>query len=211
MSWREDKPAGTDIPNADLTALFNSQRTHFSAYVGKHFFWNDSSNVSAGIPRLSDGSPGPGSAHAFYGTASQVSAAGAAGKLMLTSDTSRFYGLHSTQSTLLGGTAAIVYSGASTSLTTITAGTRWLIQSGFTTANVVAAQNFNIVFPISYAATAPFVEITPIGSSTTYVITSGTSTTAPPTASGMSVTVVVRGGNTSVAGFYWRSIGTVTL
>lgn len=209
MSWREDKPTGSDIPNSDLADLFRSQKTHFSAYVGKHFFWNDSSNASAGIPRLSDGSPGPGSAHAFYGTASQVSHVSAGGKLMLTSDTSRFYGLHSAQSTLLGSPSAIVYGGGS--VTTITPGTRWLVQSGSTFGTVVAARNFNLVFPIPYTATAPFVETTPIASAATLVVTSGISTTAPTTASGASVTVVVRGGNTSVAGFYWRSVGTVNL
>lgn len=208
MSWREDKPASSDIPNGDLADLMKSQKTHFSAYFGKHFFWADSSYVSAGIPRLSDGSSGPGSAHVFYGTASQVSHAGAGGKLMLTSDTSRFYGLHSAQSTFLGSKSAVVYSG-NTSLATVAQGSMWLVQSSFTTANVGSGTgtNFKIVFPTAYAVAPPIIELTPIGSASTQCVCSRLSGTV--LTSGFSANVEVL--TTGTAGFYWRSVGTVSL
>lgn len=207
MSWQENKPASTDLLS-ELVSLFLSQKTHFSAYVGKHFFWNDSSNVSAGIPRLSDGSPGPGSAHAFYGTASQVSHVSAGGKLMLASDTSRFYGLHSGQSTFLGSPSAVVYGGDS--ITTITGGTRWLVQSGATSSLVTAGVglNFSITFPVAYAAVAPLIELTPAASIVTQAVTSRISGTPTVSAFSVNVGVLVSGGT---AGFYWRSVGTVSL
>src|SRR2546425_1254032 len=93
--WRDDKPTASDIPNGDLASLLTTQKTAFHEAIGKHFYWTEASGASAGIPRLSDGSFGPGSARAFYGTASQVSGTNCDARLMVTSDTSRFYAVGS--------------------------------------------------------------------------------------------------------------------
>ena len=73
MSWVENRPQGND-PLRETDELLRSQKREISVGVGKHFFWTESSGASAGEPRLSLGSNGPGSARAFYGTQSQLSA-----------------------------------------------------------------------------------------------------------------------------------------
>jgi hypothetical protein len=211
MAWQEGRPKGTDIPNAELASLITSQKQTFDSYIGKHFYWTESSGLSAGIPRLSDGSAGPGSARVFYGTASQVSAVpNMSGKLMVTSDTSRFYALQSTQSNLLGGVSAIAYSGAGASAATVTQNTMYRVQSSLTTVNIGSAGTvLKITYPTAYNA-VPLVELTPIGSNATWAVTSALS--GAITASSFSVFLHHNcGGGTGICGFYWRSIGTVNL
>src|SRR5574341_1414210 len=126
MAWQENKPTGTDLLK-ELPAFLRSQATTIRTFLEQHFYWTQSSGASAGVPLLSDGSAGPGSARAFYGPQSEVSAA-PSGKLMVTSNTSRLFGLTSDSSHLLGSRLAIVRTRDGASVETITAGTRWLAQ-----------------------------------------------------------------------------------
>ena len=59
--FNENKPLATDLLN-ELPSLLTTNAIVFRQNVEKHSFWTDASGVSAGIPRLSDGSAGPGGA-----------------------------------------------------------------------------------------------------------------------------------------------------
>lgn len=202
-NWRDNKPSGTD-PLSEYPSVLTNQKAAFRAAIEKHLFWTDSSGASAGIPRLSDGSFGPGAARAFYGPASQVSAVSVNVKLMLTSDTSRFYVLGSGTSVLLGGKNAIV-SGAPNS-PTITAGCRVLVQSSYVT-NVTTAATSVATYPVAYAV-APIIMLTAAGSVATHgwrpYMTPGS-----PSATTLGIGVAGLAG--SACTVFWRSEGTVPL
>ena len=105
MSWHEDRPQDTDRVT-DWAATLRARKVDVRSALSKHFYFQEHSGTSAGIPRLSTTTPG--SARAFFGLASQVSAY-RDGALFVTSDTSRFYGLTSTSSFLLGGRDVVVF------------------------------------------------------------------------------------------------------
>ena len=147
MTWPESKPVQGDLVS-DLGSVLRSHKTEFRAGLEKHFYWTDNSNSSAGEPRLSDGSFGPGSARAFYGTASEVSAF-RDGSLMVTSDTSRLFGLTSGASVLLGSSRAIVSDGSAIAAVP---GSRRLIQSGLTFASLGDSGHS---FPTAYSSVPP--------------------------------------------------------
>lgn len=166
MGWQERKPVATDVPNLELPSLITSNKLVFRQAIEKHSFWTDSSGASVGLPRLSDGSFGPGSARAYFDTQSQMSISDASqkamkGRLYITSDTSRLFGYASeTTSTLLGSVNAIVYQIASQA--TAATNTRVLVQigtapivitsSGTSTGSVVFGKTYNV---------APQVQVTP--------------------------------------------------
>lgn len=141
MTWDENKPRLKDLI-LDIGPVLHSHKTEFRAGIEKHFFWDESSGASAGEPRLSDGSLGPGSARAFYGAASEVSA-NRDGGMMVTSDTSRLYGLTSLSSAGIGGSLAVIdYSAA-----TIPTNKRNLVQSGTVAEDT---GSYTTAFPTAY-------------------------------------------------------------
>jgi len=202
VTWLEKKPEPGDIPNADLASLLTSNKQAFDGAVGKHFFWNESSGASAGIPRLSDGSFGPGSARAFYITQSQVSSATSRDALLaVTSNTSRLFAMTSTASVLVGSKNAVV--AGAPSAATITAGCRILVQSGSSGGLTQAGSPWIINFPIAYAV-APLVLVT-----TAYSI--ATAPLSPSVAASTGSISVGVNGSGSACTVYWRSEGTVPL
>ena len=144
MTWPESKPVQGDLVS-DIGSVIRSHRTELRAGLEKHFFWNDNSNSSAGQPRLSDGSFGPGSARAFYGPQSEVSAY-RDGSLMVTSDTSRLFGLTSDASVLIGSAQAVISDGTGVAAV---AGHAQMIQSGLTFASLGDSGHS---FPSTYAS-----------------------------------------------------------
>ena len=206
MPYRENKPASSDPLNefpSDMTANLIALREG----IEKHSFWTDSSGVSAGIPRLSDGSFGPGAARAFFDVASSASTTLAstkplAGRLYITSDTSRLYGYASNATMLLGGKNAVVYFPSNA---TISAGARFLVQIGTTS---VSSQTQNVAFSSQYSV-APLVQVSPIASSAAEIVI-GQATSI--TTSNFSLRVLsVFGGSTGTRGVMWCSVGTVVL
>src|SRR5213080_1767111 len=149
-NWNEAKPESTDLI-AEFPSVVTQQLVAFREGMEKHFFWTVSSGLSAGEPALSSASTWPGSARAFFGTQSQVSAS-KSGRLMLTSDTSRLYAVGTGAPSLLGSRTAIVEdanytrSDLTASLATITEGTRWFVQSGTKTG---AGTSGSVTFPTS--------------------------------------------------------------
>ncbi len=139
MSWSESKPVNNDLVS-EIGKVIRNQKAEFRAGIEKHFFWTEHSATSAGEPRLSNTT---GSARVFYGTESQVSAF-RDGSLMVTSDTSRLYGVTSSSSVLLGSINAIVSDGTSQDGQP---GTRHLIQTQIITPSLGDSGHD---FPITY-------------------------------------------------------------
>lgn len=219
-NWNENKPAGTDIPNAGLASILTSNKQAFREGAEKHLFWTESSGLSAGQPRFSSGSTGPGAARAFYDVASnlssQVSATKALdGRLYIASDTKRFFGYAGSLSVPLGSVDATVWatstwSTVASSAATIQSDVKVLCQSGVGNANTAAAGGSRVTttYPTAYAV-APFVQAVSMSTNTTNfnncaVVASGTTS--------FSVILTTIYGNTvSGATFLWRSHGTVAL
>lgn len=203
VNWRDLKPGGGD-PLGEFPSMFTGQKNAFRVAIEKHLFWTDSSGLSAGVPRLSDGSFGPGAARAFYGTASQVSAVSVNAKLMITSDTSRFYALGSGLSVQIGGKNTIV--SGSPDAPALTAGCRVLVQSSYVT-NVTTAATSVATYPVAYAV-PPVVMLTAAGSVATHgwrpyiVLNSPTTASCGISASGLAG---------SACTVFWRSEGTIPL
>lgn len=214
MAWNESKPSPTDKPNLELASLITQNRLAFRQAIEKHSFWTDSSGASAGVPRLSDGSFGPGSCRAYFDTASNVSSNDSATKAMsnrfyVTSDTTRLFyhdGLTG-RFVLIGSNNALVYQTGSQ--VTIQSNTRYLVQNGVQT--VVATSSgtsyASVVFTHAYNA-APQVQIQPLSKATSEVLTASLLTI---TASGFSVSLKDLFGATVSRSINWRSHGSVSL
>ena len=207
MVYREDKPAPTD-PLSDFPSTLTANAIAFREAIEKHSFWTVSSGLSAGIPHLSDGSFGPGACRAFFDVASNMSTTLAAtkplaGRLYVTSDTSRLVGyMSSAATTLLGSKNAVVYrpSGA-----TITAGARWLVQIGSASASSATG---TVTFTSQYSGT-PVVYVSPIASAESRIV-NGQVTSI--TSSAFSLRVLdIFPGVTASRNVMWLSVGTVLL
>lgn len=209
MTWVENKPQAND-PLREIADLLRSQKSEISVGVGKHFFWTESSGASAGEPRLSLGSNGPGSARAFYGAQSALSAQ-PSGKLFVTSDTSRLYGLTSSATTMLLGSAQAIISGG-TSEATLPNNTRWHVESGRTGPLTIGTTLYNQNFTTPYAAAAPLVHAQ-AGSNNPSVTTDVLMVSVlSANSSGFSYQLARIGVNANNSAFvYWRSTGTVAL
>jgi len=208
-NFNENKPIGTDLLS-DLPSLLTNNAIAFRAAVEKHSYWTDSSGVSAGDMRLSDGSFGPGAARAFFDVASNVSSVVSvtkplSGRLYITSDTSRVYAFipSATAAILVGGTRAVVYR---PSAATIPSNVRTLVQIGTQTA--VGTSTQTLTFPTAYGA-APNVQVTAFTTALTdyaVPIVKGSTTTC----FGLSIATLF-GATASAYTVVWRSHGTTTL
>lgn len=219
MTWNPTKPESTDLLR-EFPSTMTAQAVSFRQAMEQHFFWTASSGASAGQPLLSDGSPGPGVARAFFDVTSNVSAA-PGGKLYITSDgTLRLFGLtpSAVSQPLLGSRQALIaYSSgvsAPTSAQTIKAGTRMLIQVGSDSGksvNSISVQTFSVTFPTPYTASAPaLVELNSFYSNATQPYFCGL---ASSTKTGFVYTLTYGGTepNPANGGITWYSEGTVTL
>jgi len=206
-NYIESKPIGTDLLT-ELPSLLTSNAIAFRQNVEKHSYWTDSSGVSAGDMRFSDGSFGPGAARAFFDVNSNVSSQISAtkpmsGRLYIASDTSRLYAYTSDRTLPVGGARAIVYR---TSAATIQSNVRVLVQVGTQTNVTTSTQT--ITFPTAYSV-APNIQTTVFSNVTTdYAIAEimGSRTTC----FGLSVTTLF-GTAVSAWTVMWRSHGTVAL
>ena len=204
MTWRESKPASGD-KLSELPSVLTAQAIAFRQGIEKHSFWTDSSGASAGIPRLSLNSFGPGAARAFYDLESNLSSDVSAtkplaGRLFVAADTRRFYGYTSNTTVSLGGTQAVVYQ-----TPTLVSDARILVQTGSAS---VSGSATTIAFSIAYSQ-APTLQVTPLSTSNQSMYTAAilASTTT-------NFTALVRnqwGGGTVATTLLWRSHGTVAL
>lgn len=207
MLWQELKPGPND-PLSELPSVLTGNAIIFRQSIEKHSYWTDSSGVSAGITRLSDGSFGPGAARAFFDTQSNLSTTLSAtkpltGRLYITSDTKRLYTFSSSGATVwLGGKNTMVYLGGSTA--TIQSNTRVLTQIG--SVSTIPGSS-TVTFPTAYSV-APVVQLMPMSSQTTYMTTANANVVATDHFS-LSLKTVF--GATETTTVMWRSHGTVAL
>lgn len=208
VTWQERKPEPTDIPNTELASLLTSNKQAMRVGFEASSYWTDSSGVSAGDMRLSDGSFGPGACRAFFdlesNASSQVSATKPlAGRLYIASDTSRFLAYSSGNSVIVGSNNAIVYLGNSAA--TIPTNVKNLVQTGTFSTNSVSATT--TAFPTAYNGT-PTIQLTPwsVGTTALWALNVSASGTT-------NFTTVVTGvfGSASNVTVLWRSHGTVAL
>ena len=198
MSWIEDKPERSDLIR-DFGPLVRSQKTEFRAAVEKHFFWTESSGLSAGEPNHQVASTATGSCRAFFGTASEVSAS-RDGQLMVTSDTTRLYALTSASSVMVGAAAAVT-----NPLTGSSGNLRVLVQSDELSSNF-ANGTFNISFPVEYGAAPTQLVIQPrfnANNEMAYAVISDL------TAGGFEFKQIMNVGANAL--MMWRSVGTVAI
>ena len=95
LSWNEASPANAESAGSGATIL-RSLQTSIRYGLDDEHNWPSAGGDNVGYHRL-------GSARPFYGTQSRVSSSNTDGRLMLTSDTSRLFGVGSTGTVLLGG------------------------------------------------------------------------------------------------------------
>lgn len=207
MGWTENKPEATD-PLSELPSVLTANAIAFRTAIEKHSLWTDSSGLSAGQTRFSDGSFGPGSFRAFFGPQSSLSTAVSTvkpltGRLYLTSDTQRLYGLASNATIPLGGKNMIAYLGGSAA--TIQSNVRTLVQTGSISTTVGSS---TITFGTAYVTT-PIVQVMPMSSNTTGFSLAQVNVVAADHFS-LSLTTIYGAvaGNITVM---WKSYGTVTL
>jgi hypothetical protein len=202
--WTELKPASSDIPNDELPSVLTGQAIVLRTAIEKFSFWTDSSGVSAGIMRFSEGSYGPGAARAFFDVESNLSSTLSttkplAGRLFVASDTSRFWGYSSGDTIPLGSRRAIVYQSLAPG-----SDQKILVQIG-------SASGTGSVSTVAYTtayAVAPALQLQPISGSnqgmcSTEVTSSGTTNFA--------FRVKNYWGLVDAADVLWRSHGTVAL
>lgn len=216
--WTDGAPRPTDVPDARLASLFTSNKIAFRTAIEKFSFWTDSSNASAGQPRLSVGSFGPGSCRAYFDAVSNLSSGDNAtrpnaGRLFVASDTSRLYAAVTSADQyaasrdtwhLIGSKNAITWLAASTA--TIQNNFRTSVQIGSTP--VTTSSNTTIPYTANYAAVAPVIQLQVLSSFTTAMAQ------ANIVSSGTTNFVVSAGtlfGTTSTFTVLWRSTGTVLL
>lgn len=204
MAWTEIKPAAGD-PLSELPSILTGQAILFRQGIEKHSFWTDSSGASAGIPRQSGASAGPGAARAFYDVESNLSSnlsttKPLAGRLFVSSDGSRLWGFTSNNTIPLGSARAVVYKTPGV-LTDV----RVLVQAGSSSGG---ASLTTVSFPTAYSV-APKMQLTSLASSVASIaipslVASGTTNFA----------YLLRnlwGAGTVNQPTLWRSHGTVAL
>lgn len=197
MTWDETLPENDDQVRG-FGLVVRSHKTEFAAGMEKHFNW--SSDVSnAGLPLSVTVSAGTGNCRAFYGPQSEVSAH-RDGALMVTSDTSRLFGLTSVSSTLLASWRAVHLSDSSP----VNYGT--LVQRGHMLTpigtSLLTDMSYSTSFGIPYNA-APTVMISAGSNGDCFFALSSVTT-------GGFTVITHRNGGANMT-IRWRSTGTVDL
>lgn len=204
--WNELKPSASD-PLSELPSVLTTNAIAFRTGVEKHSLWTDSSGVSAGQTRFSDGSFGPGSFRAFFAPGSSLSTAVSAvkplaGRLFIDSAASRLYGFTSSGTVRLGSRNVLVHLGGSTA--TIQSNVRTLIQVGSLSS---VPGSSTITFGTAYAV-APTVQIQVMSSGTTHFGIAKANVVGTATFSS-SLSAVY--GDNSAMTILWKSVGTASL
>jgi len=211
MVWDDRKPQIND-PLAEFPSLMTGNAIAFRQGVEKYSFWTDSSGLSAGIPRLSAASLGPGAARAYYGNESSLSTAASVnkpleGRFFVALDTGRLYAFSPSAATAqLGGVNHIVWQ---PSAATIPSNTRVLVQQGSVNAIVPGALGLQpVTFPSAYSV-APTVQATILSLGTTDILMAFvTSITTVGCSIGCHQLMSASAASHTA---YWRSHGTAAL
>jgi hypothetical protein len=206
MAWLTTKPSGDDLLS-ELAGTLRAQKTQADSALQKTMYWSDSTS-SAGITRLSDAT---GACRALVAVESALSS-NETGILFWASNVSRLYALgygsvasEESSAVLVGSRAAIVQG----STGTITANTRFFVQSGTVSGQLDAATG-TVTFDTAYAATAPVVTTTPLFVSAAEPYTVHITATAAASFDWL-IERWKGGADPSEGGFTWRSVGTIAV
>lgn len=149
-----------------------------------------------------------GSARPYYGPQSAVSSSGSDGRVMLTSDTSRYFAVGSGGTSLIGGPTVISAGSFPGGLPQRHAWVEEFGMSATTSKGTIA-----VTFPNSGYSGAPYVFITPTaagaGSSAFSILFAPTACAV--TATSFVATMLDSTGNYCQSSFFWRSIGSRVL
>lgn len=198
VTWDETKPAGGDSLAIGDNQLRSDKTALRNALAAEHNF-DASGGANTGYHVL-------GSARPYYGTQSAVSSTGSDGRIMLTSDTSRLFGVGSAGTVFLGGPTVISagsYPGA------VPQRHYWAMEFG---EGRTASGSTTISYPNSGFSGVPFVTVTP---RITSLVADGGACILWVSGIGQTSVVVnsrlTDGATTSAHSFYWQSIGTRVL
>src|SRR5438045_850187 len=149
LLWNENAPAETDIADA---APIRSIVTSLRNGLAVEHSWPNASAPNFGYHLL-------GSCRPYYDVQSNVSSAGTDGRLMVTSDTSRFFHVGSAGTMFLGGATALSVGSQPPG------GQRfyWAVEFGKETLGV-GAKTLNVTIPHSGYSGLPFVWVTGVDS-----------------------------------------------
>lgn len=126
INWDESKPAGGDSIGIGDNQIRSDKTALRTALDSEHNF-PSGGGAATGYHRY-------GSARAYYGTESQVSSSGTDGRLMLTSDTSRLFGVGSAGTLLMGGSTVLLHKKKASDNDTGTPALHcWQVESGSAT------------------------------------------------------------------------------
>lgn len=143
ISW-DAQPVGAESVGLGDDRIRSMKTSVQQALANEHNF-PSTGGASTGYHLL-------GSARAFYGTQSVVSSSDTDGRMMITSNTSRLFGVGSSGGTMLLGGELVISHGSG-----VSAGGRfyWAIESESTP--VSSATTTNVTFPRSGFSTSPYV------------------------------------------------------
>lgn len=193
VTWDETKPAGGDSLAIGDNQLRSDKTALRNALAAEHNF-DASGGANTGYHVL-------GSARPFYGTQSAVSSTGSDGRIMLTSDTSRLFGVGSAATAFIGGPTVI---SAGSYPGTVPQRHIWVEEFG---EGATKSSTTIVSIPNSGYSGKPFVLLTaypasPLGHS--MVLTSVTATQ-------FTVGSFNTADTASAISFFWRSVGSRVL
>lgn len=206
LSWNEASPANAESAGSGATILRSTQ-TSIRFGLNDEHYWPSTGGDNVGYHRF-------GSARPYYGTQSRVSSSGSDGRLMLTSDTSRLFGVGSGGTVLLGGATV---NSIGTYPGTVPQRHIWAEEFG-TALTVNSTGSVVVTFANSGFSGVPFTTLTPysFASTTTAspVVNASVDTTLSYGTSIRIVTVAPMVDGTQLpcaTTVFWRSIGTRVL
>ena len=193
INWDETKPAGGDSLSIGDEQIRSDKSALRSVIAAEHNF-DAGGGANTGYHVL-------GSARPYYGPQSNVSSTGSDGRLMLTSDTSRLFGVGSDGTVFYGGATAI---SAGSYPGSVPQRHHWVIEFGQGVTD--ASGNGSVIFPNSGFSSAPFVFLSAI-TTVPSLVQIFTQNNQLFTMKSFKTTGVAA----SSISFYWLSIGTRVL
>ncbi len=151
ITWAEGTPADGDLVGLGAGAI-RSILTNTRGGLDSEHVWPSAGGLA--------GQHRPGSAVAFYGTNSQVSSTDTDGRLMVTSDKTELWAVHSALTYRLGGRYVAWGTpsfGGSGGTVTPTVGQRWTMEVGVGTMPPSGATNYTTINTFSGAGAIPVV------------------------------------------------------
>ena len=204
LSWNEASPANAESAGSGATIL-RSLQTSIRFGLNDEHNWPSSGGDNVGYHRY-------GSARPYFGTQSRVSSSGSDGRIMMTSDTSRLFGVGSGGTVLIGGATVNSFG---TFPGAVPQRHQWVEEFGTVVTN--SAGSAHVVFPNSGFSGIPYTWLTAysFASTSTFspvptasVDTASTQTTLKINTQSLAADGSARFTATTV---YWRSVGTRVL